>query len=113
MEAEVLSEFKPTDVITPSESARIKAGDVATAPPKMVASVHKPGTGDVLSPLAGKVVSIEVKIRQGVTEGQRILTLEAMKMNTFVIAPRAGIMKEILVAPGQAVEEGVVLARLE
>jgi biotin carboxyl carrier protein len=68
--------------------------------------------GDVPSPLAGKVVSIEVKIGQKVEANTQLLTLEAMKMNTYVFAPAAGTVGEILVAPGDAAEEGQVLVRL-
>ena len=68
--------------------------------------------GAVPSPLAGKVVSIEVKLGQHVEANQQLLTLEAMKMNTYVFAPHAGTVEEILVKPGDAVEEGHGLVRL-
>ena len=68
--------------------------------------------GAVPSPLAGKVVSIEVKPGQLVEANQQLLTLEAMKMNTYVFAPHAGTVEEILVQPGDAVEEGHGLVRL-
>ena len=88
-----------------------------------VASTHveaplvagKPATasgGAVPSPLAGKVVSVEVKPGQHVQANQQLLTLEAMKMNTYVFAPHAGTVEEILVKAGDAVEEGHGLLRL-
>ena len=68
--------------------------------------------GVVPSPLAGKVVSIEVRAGQHVEANQQLLTLEAMKMNTYVFAPHAGKVESILVKPGDAVEEGHGLVRL-
>jgi len=112
VEAEVLSEFKPTDIITPSHSARIRVGEVAPAPKKTEAPpVH--AAGEVRSPLSGKIVSVEAKVGQHVSEGERVLTLEAMKMNTFVIAPQNGIVEEIMATAGQSVEEGALLIKLQ
>jgi biotin carboxyl carrier protein len=85
-----------------------------SAPAVSAPAHHGPAAaaGDVPSPLAGKVVSIEVKIGQKVEANTQLLTLEAMKMNTYVFAPAAGTVGEILVAPGDAAEEGQVLVRL-
>ena len=85
-----------------------------SAPAVSAPAHHGPAAaaGDVPSPLAGKVVSIEVKIGQKVEANTQLLTLEAMKMNTYVFAPTAGTVGEILVAPGDAAEEGQVLVRL-
>jgi biotin carboxyl carrier protein len=68
--------------------------------------------GDVTSPLAGKVVSIDVQPGQKVEAGAQLLTLEAMKMNTYVFAPAAGTVQEVLAAPGDAVAEGQVLVKM-
>jgi glutaconyl-CoA/methylmalonyl-CoA decarboxylase subunit gamma len=68
--------------------------------------------GDVPSPLAGKVVSVDVQPGQSVEAGAQLLTLEAMKMNTYVFAPAGGTVNEILVNPGDAVEEGQVLVKM-
>ena len=67
------------------------------------------GPGEISSPLAGKVVSVEVKPGQDVTEGQQVMTLEALKMNTYIYAPKAGKVSTVLVNAGDAVEEGAVL----
>ena len=58
------------------------------------------------------MVSIDVQPGQKVEAGAQLLTLEAMKMNTYVFAPGAGTVKEILVAPGDAVEEGQALVKM-
>ncbi len=78
----------------------------ATPPPASA------GSGGVPSPLAGKVVSIDVKVGDAVTEGAQLVTLEAMKMNTFVYAPRAGKVAAVHATPGEAVEEGAALLTL-
>ena len=57
-------------------------------------------------------VSIDVQPGQTIEAGAQLLTLEAMKMNTYVFAPAAGTVKEILVAPGDAVAEGQVLVKI-
>ena len=66
-------------------------------------------SGDIRSPLAGKVVAISVKPGDQVTEGQQVMTLEAMKMNTYIYAPKAGRVVSVLAQPGDAVEEGATL----
>lgn len=71
------------------------------------------GENDVPSPLAGHVTAVNVQASQTVKEGDCLLTLEAMKMNTFVAAPRDGTVKAVKVALGDAVEEGQSLVTLE
>ncbi len=85
-----------------------------SAPPAAAANraPTSAATGDVPSPLAGKVVSIDVQPGQKVEAGAQLLTLEAMKMNTYVFAPAAGTVQQILAAPGDAVSEGQVLVRM-
>jgi biotin carboxyl carrier protein len=71
------------------------------------------GSGEIVSPLAGRVISIGVEPGKDVKEGDHVLTLEAMKMNTFVFAPKAGKIKEIKTTVGEAVQEGDVLLLME
>jgi biotin carboxyl carrier protein len=89
--------------------APVAAAVVAAAPapkaPKAAAPVAA-GSGVVTSPLAGKVDSIDVKVGQQVAEGQNIVTLEAMKMKTYVTSHVAGTVSAIHVNPGDSVEEG-------
>ena len=46
-------------------------------------------------------------------EGDHLLTLEAMKMNTFVFAPKSGSVSEVKVAVGDAVDENQVLIKIQ
>ena len=71
------------------------------------------GPGDVPSPLAGRVVSIDCKVGDKVEAGAQLVTIEAMKMNTFVNAPAAGTVTAIHIANGDAVEEGQALVKVE
>ncbi len=82
--------------------------DPVAAAPQRGAALATP-TGAILSPLAGKVVAIDVKVGDPVVEGAQVVTLEAMKMNTFVYAPKAGTVSAVHVNPGDAVEEGAAL----
>lgn len=86
------------------------------APKKLVATPKAEpvaaGDGVVASPLAAVVVSVDVAVGDAVKEGQKIVTLEAMKMNTIVSAVSAGTVKAILVNPGDGVEEGQALVEI-
>ena len=66
----------------------------------------------VTSPLAAVVVSINVAIGDVVKEGQSVIMLEAMKMNTIVSAPSAGTVSAIHVSASDAVEEGQAMVTL-
>ncbi len=91
----------------------IAAAPAAAAPAPVRSAAPAPsGTTDVPSPLAGKVVSIDVKAGDTVAEGAQIATIEAMKMNTYIFAPRAGRIETIFSHAGDGVEEGTVLLRL-
>ncbi len=92
------------------------AAPAPIAAPAPVAAAPAPAAGGsgkpVPSPLAGKVVSLDVTPGTAVKEGDQILTLEAMKMNTVVPAPVAGTLTSFCVAPGDTVAEGQPLAYL-
>jgi glutaconyl-CoA/methylmalonyl-CoA decarboxylase subunit gamma len=95
--------------------ASLPAGMPVSAPVSAPAAPAAPASaapGEIPSPLAGKVVSIDVKVGQAVEEGAQVATVEAMKMNTYIYAPKAGVVSAILVNPGDGVEEGTALLRL-
>jgi biotin carboxyl carrier protein len=67
----------------------------------------------VRATLPGLVVSIEVQEGDEVADGAALLTIEAMKMQNEVRAPRAGRVGAVAVAAGQAVAAGATLLRIE
>lgn len=94
----------------PVASAAPAAAPVAAAPAAPAPAAPGAGApGSVHSPLAGKVVSVDVKLGATVAVGAQLVTIEAMKMNTFVFADRAGTVTAITAQPGSAVEEGASL----
>ena len=62
-----------------------------------------------MSPLAGVLISIDVTLGQEVKEGDKVATIEAMKMKTQVIAHHSGKVTNIAVKEGDAVDAGQVL----
>jgi biotin carboxyl carrier protein len=50
---------------------------------------------------------------QAVKAGDHLVTLEAMKMNTFVFAPKDGKITAMLTEVGAAVDEGQVLVKID
>lgn len=63
--------------------------------------------------MVGKVLKIEKQVGDRVEEDDVIVVMEAMKMEIPVVAPAGGVLKEVKVAIGQAVEAEQVLAVIE
>ncbi len=70
------------------------------------------GPTPVRAIIPGRVVSLAVEIGSVVEPGQRLLAVEAMKMENELRAPRAGVVERLAVAVGQTVELGDVLVVL-
>jgi 3-methylcrotonyl-CoA carboxylase alpha subunit len=68
------------------------------------------GDGAVLAPMPGKVTSVEVSRGKKVVKGQRLLTLEAMKMEHGLVAPFDGTVAELNAKAGAQVQVDAVLA---
>jgi 3-methylcrotonyl-CoA carboxylase alpha subunit len=69
--------------------------------------------GAILSPMPGRVVTVSVAQGDTVTKGQRLLVLEAMKMEHGLTAPFDGVVAKLSATEGAQVAEGVVLAQIE
>jgi 3-methylcrotonyl-CoA carboxylase alpha subunit len=69
--------------------------------------------GEIEAPMPGKVTAVEISQGEKVVKGQRLLTLEAMKMEHALTAPFDGTVAELTAAPGQQVTEGQLLVRVE
>jgi len=64
------------------------------------------------SPIAGKILEINIKVGQTVTEDDELFIIEAMKMENPVYGD-AGIVKELNVKIGDRVQEGDILTVIE
>lgn len=67
----------------------------------------------VLAPIPGLVVKILVEVGETVTDEQPLVLLEAMKMENEIRAVRGGVVKKIVIAAGQRVEQNSVLVVIE
>ncbi len=79
-----------------------KLGDGGTAAPD----------GAMVAPMPGQITTLAVTEGQAVMRGQKLLTLEAMKMEHTLSAPFDGVITEIKAAVGRRVAEGSVLMRV-
>jgi len=69
--------------------------------------------GAILAPMPGKVISVDVAAGDKVTKGQKLLVLEAMKMEHALTAPFDGTVAELTVTPGAQVQVEALLVRVE
>jgi len=74
---------------------------------------HGVHDGDIEAPMPGKVTAVEVSQGQKVAKGQRLLTLEAMKMEHALTAPFDGTVAELNVRSGAQITEGQLLVKVE
>ncbi len=70
-------------------------------------------SGDVLAPMTGVVRLVEVKAGDTVKAGDRLLVMEAMKMEHTLKAPRDGVVEAVYASEGGQAEGGAVLVKLK
>ncbi|WP_307220434.1 carboxyltransferase domain-containing protein [Microbacterium sp. SORGH_AS_0888] len=71
-----------------------------------------PGTVPVRAPFAASVWRVAAAAGDALGKGTAVVVLEAMKMETTIVAPETGIVQQVLVRPGERVAAGQVLAIL-
>ncbi|MGO9419532.1 biotin/lipoyl-containing protein [Roseiarcus sp.] len=96
----------------PGSVAAASAAVAAAAAPATAEAKPAAKAGDEVAPLAGTVQSVDVTVGQAVKAGDKIATIEAMKMKTEVHAKGAGKVVSIAVKPGDSVDTGGVLLTL-
>jgi oxaloacetate decarboxylase alpha subunit len=90
-------------------AAQPVAAPATTAQPQAAPPVSAGGGTSVTSPLPGSVFSIKVAVGDQVNEGDVVIILESMKMETEVRASTGGSIKSIQVQEGQNVKTGDTL----
>lgn len=102
----------PTPAAPPPATAQIQvsAGHPASDPS---GAPLAPGSGTIVAPIPGKILSLEVKVGDAVQINQVVLILEAMKMENNVPSPVSGTVKEIVVSEGSEVNTGQTIMVIE
>lgn len=68
---------------------------------------------EILAPMPGLIIEVNVKKGQEVKQGDFICVLEAMKMENTIVSPRDGIIKFIAISNGQTVDKLDLLIEFE
>jgi len=118
---EVLSQTAPQGYSIP-HAAPVAAPEPGSAPVSVPAHpaagsravpVEQEGGRMVTCPMAGQVFKCLVKRGDVVAVNQVVIVLDAMKMETPVVSPFAGTVRDVLAREGDAVEEGYPLVQIE
>lgn len=88
----------------------------ATIETKVEQPVSKPvvtGGATINAPMQGTILDIKFNVGDFVKKGQCVFILEAMKLENEIVSPADGVIKQIAVSKGEAVDNQTVLAVLE
>jgi len=88
--------------------AQVRLGAVE---PRTGSPSHAIEPNALLSPMFGKVISVEVKVGDIVEPGQPLVVMEAMKMESVLRAEGRHVVKEVLAKEGDGVDKGQALIR--
>jgi len=102
----------PKAAPAPAAAPAPKAAPAPAPAPAPAAAPAAAGGQTVEAPMPGKILDIKVKVGDAVGYGQCVIVMEAMKMETEIVAPAAGTVASINVSTGDSVETGAVLVTL-
>ena len=80
---------------------------------EMTGTTEDAADKEVVAPMPGLVLKVEVEVGQAVKAGQGVVIVEAMKMENELKAPADGVVAKVLVQERQTVEKGATLIVLE
>ena len=96
-------------VQAPAAAPKAAPAPAAAPAPKAAAPA---GATTVEAPMPGKILNIKVSEGQAVKFGEVVVIMEAMKMETEIVAPADGTVSKILVKAGDSVDTGAALVAL-
>ena len=108
-EVEVDKTLEPVKTPKLIRQQLVPSTDSSPATAKTSSPVAPKGAGTIKAPLPGVILNIHVSKGDAVKIGQRLITLEAMKMENNIDADKEGTVQEIKVSKGDSVMEGDVL----
>ncbi len=120
--APFLLDGKPVELVLDGAGVEQPSGEMLIAengmvwqlsPWRVAGGAAAAGDGTILSPMPGKIIAVEVRKGQAVVKGQKLLTLEAMKMEHTLTAPFDGVVAELNAVAGAQVQVEALLARIE
>ncbi len=91
-----------------SHIAPAASAPVAAAPAAMAPAAASPGTS-VKAPMTGNVIDVLVSVGQQVADGDPVIVIEAMKMETEICSSAGGTVRTIAVSKGDAIRADQVL----
>jgi glutaconyl-CoA/methylmalonyl-CoA decarboxylase subunit gamma len=96
-----------------NSSLGVEVASAQSQRPSVKATAAVAGRQEVIAPMSGRVVQVLVQPGQTVQDGERLVIIEAMKMETEIRAVTRGQVKDIQVSADMAVEAGQLLLILE
>ncbi|MGN1442861.1 MAG: biotin/lipoyl-containing protein [Acutalibacteraceae bacterium] len=103
----VLTKVTDAPVQSPAAAAPVQQAAPAAAP---AAQAPVSGGTNIVSPMPGTILSVNVTVGQAVKAGDVLMVLEAMKMENDIVASADGTVKQLLVSKGSTVNTDDVLA---
>lgn len=110
--APVLPASAPAAAPAPVAAAPAPAPAPAPAAAPAPKAAAPAGATTVEAPMPGKILNIKVSEGQAVKFGEVVVIMEAMKMETEIVAPADGTVSKILVKAGDSVDTGAALVAL-
>lgn len=101
-----------TGVKTPPAPQAEKPKEIRRSEPVKPAASNDPG-GNIVAPMPGTILRVDVSTGDAVVKGQTILILEAMKMENEILASTDGVVKQLNVSQGASVNPGDILVVIE
>jgi biotin carboxyl carrier protein len=113
VDVELVDELASSPAPLPAASVKIASPLPATPPARGRRGAKQEDDGILRSPFAAVVVSVAVAVGQKVAKGDLLMVIEAMKMETSIVAEADGTVKAVAIAVGEPVKPGQALVEFE
>lgn len=94
-------------------SEAVPSTDITPSVQKTSSPAGPKGSGFIKSPLPGTIIDVHVTVGDSVRAGDKLITLEAMKMENIINSDKSGKVVSVKVKKSDAVMEGDILIEVE